>query len=129
MVFFLLVNTMIGSGILNQPEVFAKTGMIGALLMLLGVAYITWYGVHLIVAMTTRIKQPGYQQAVLHTLGPTGENIYLVSVIIMAMFFIFFVMIVVIMIIFFFNMIILIIFFVSMVMFFKNISFSKFKFF
>ena len=83
MVFFLLVNTMIGSGILNQPEVFAKTGMIGALLMLLGVAYITWYGVHLIVAMTTRIKQPSYQQAVLHTLGPTGENIYLVSVIIM----------------------------------------------
>ena len=70
MVFFLLVNTMIGSGILNQPEVFAKAGMIGGLFMMVVVAYITWYGVHLIVTMTIRIKQPGYQQAVLQTLGP-----------------------------------------------------------
>ena len=39
-IWFLLINTMIGSGVLNQAEVFSKAGMIGGLIMLIFVGEI-----------------------------------------------------------------------------------------
>jgi amino acid permease len=54
-------------------------------LMLIGVGYITWYGVHLIVKMTAEADEISYQSAVLRTCGETGENVYLVAVILSGM--------------------------------------------
>lgn len=41
---FLLLNTMIGSGILNQPQVFMEAGVVSAVVMLIIAAIFTWLG-------------------------------------------------------------------------------------
>lgn len=45
---FLLVNSMIGSGILNQPYVFMKSGVVGALIGFTIATLGTWSGLFLL---------------------------------------------------------------------------------
>ena len=45
---FLLLNTMIGSGILNQPFVFLTSGIFGGLVAFLFAAVATWHGLILL---------------------------------------------------------------------------------
>ena len=45
---FLLVNTMIGSGVLNQPFVFKDAGFIGAFVGFILAAYCTWLSLRII---------------------------------------------------------------------------------
>ena len=45
---FLLINSMIGSGILNQPFVFMKSGLLGAMLGFMIVTLGTWSGLFLL---------------------------------------------------------------------------------
>ena len=41
---FLLLNTMIGSGILNQPYVFYESGIVGAIFGFIVASVLTWLG-------------------------------------------------------------------------------------
>jgi amino acid permease len=47
---FLLLNTMIGSGILNQPYVFKQSGILGGCLGFVLASVATWYGLVLLTA-------------------------------------------------------------------------------
>ena len=58
---FLIVNTMIGAGILNMPQVFAKSGLLLGLGMFAVTAWATWAGLVLLVrvGMETGIMDYG----------------------------------------------------------------------
>ena len=60
---FLLVSTMIGSGILNQPFVFKQSGIIGALLGYTLAIWATWYS--LLVITHVGVEHQVYEYAAL----------------------------------------------------------------
>eukprot|EP00640_Fibrocapsa_japonica_P001855 CAMPEP_0113944880 /NCGR_PEP_ID=MMETSP1339-20121228/37509_1 /TAXON_ID=94617 /ORGANISM="Fibrocapsa japonica" /LENGTH=442 /DNA_ID=CAMNT_0000950223 /DNA_START=17 /DNA_END=1342 /DNA_ORIENTATION=- /assembly_acc=CAM_ASM_000762 len=70
---FLLVNTMIGSGILNQPEVFAKSGIFAACIIYLVTAYTTWLGLVLLVKAGEKSKCMDLSQLAGHCYGKVGH--------------------------------------------------------
>lgn len=72
MTIFLMLNTMIGSGILNQPQVFEKAGIIGALLVFAVAAIFTWFGNVILVVCGLEAKVMGYPEVVKHVLGDNG---------------------------------------------------------
>ena len=51
---FRLLNSMIGSGILNQPQVYADSGIASAVLMSILAAFLIWLG--LILLIDTGVK-------------------------------------------------------------------------
>ena len=51
---FRLLNSMIGSGILNQPQVYADSGIASAVLMSILSAFLIWLG--LILLIDTGVK-------------------------------------------------------------------------
>lgn len=75
MTIFLLLNTMIGSGILNQPQVFEKAGVIGALVIFLFAAIFTWFGNVVLIICGLEAKVMGYPELVKHVLGDRGTII------------------------------------------------------
>ena len=78
--FFLFLNYMIGSGILNQPYVFEQCGVIGAFILYICACYFTWLGLILITeaALFTAVFE--YQQVSRVAYGKFGDLLVDISV-------------------------------------------------
>lgn len=78
--FFLFLNYMIGSGILNQPYVFEQCGIVGAFILYILACYFTWLGLMLITetALFTSIFE--YQQISHVAYGKFGDLLVDISV-------------------------------------------------
>ena len=57
---FLLVNTMIGAGILNMPQVFRKAGIFMGLCGFVATAAATWLGLNLLIMLGERMGVMDY---------------------------------------------------------------------
>ena len=71
---FLMLNTMIGSGVLNQPQVFAKSGIVGALLLFTISGYFIWLGTVVLVDCGLRYQVTNYQALAGRVLGTFISN-------------------------------------------------------
>lgn len=82
---FLLLNTMIGSGILNQPYVFMKSGIVGGLVGFVIASLGTWGGLLLLTeaGLSTGILE--YSGLAKFAFGHTGELVVDISIIMMTM--------------------------------------------
>lgn len=81
---FLLINTMIGSGILNQPFVFMTSGVIGASVSYVIAAYATWVGLMLLTEVGNHVKVYEYSGLAHKIYGKNGERIVDISIILFA---------------------------------------------
>lgn len=79
---FLLINTMIGSGILNQPFVFYQSGAMGGVLGYFLAASMTWLGLNILTAAGLKTQIYEYGALTKFTLGRKGEILIDVSIII-----------------------------------------------
>lgn len=70
---FLLLNAMIGSGILNQPYVFMKSGILGAFLAFILAAVLTWTGLVLLTKCAMRKNYLEYSGLAGKIMGKRGE--------------------------------------------------------
>jgi hypothetical protein len=80
MTIFLLLNTMIGSGILNQPQVFASAGIVTSIVMLLFTALFTWLGIVALVDTGVEFKKFDFSELSLHAFGRWGEVLVDISI-------------------------------------------------
>ena len=78
---YLIVNTMIGSGILNQPNVFKHSGVVGALLAFLFVTYFTWLGMAMTAEVAIELKIFDYNAMIKHVYGVRGEKFFAAAII------------------------------------------------
>ena len=69
---FLLLNTMIGSGILNQPFVFRSAGVIGALLGFVLATLSTWLSLNIITDVGIHVKVLEYSGLAKKAFGRAG---------------------------------------------------------
>ncbi len=79
---FLLVNTMIGSGILNQPYVFSQAGWLGGFFGYIIAGLLTWLGLNLLTVAGLQEKVYEYGGLVRHALGKPGEILVDLSIVI-----------------------------------------------
>jgi amino acid permease len=79
---FLLLNTMIGSGILNQPYVFRESGWIGGLAGFFVTAMATWAGLLLLTDAGLHEGAMEYAELASHAFGMHGERLVDVSIIV-----------------------------------------------
>lgn len=79
---FLLINTMIGSGILNQPFVFKRAGVFGGILGYILASVMTWLGLNLLTAAGVKTNIPEYGRLAKYALGAKGEIAIDVSIIV-----------------------------------------------
>lgn len=70
---FLILNTMIGSGILNQPQVFMASGIFGALIIFALGSFFTWLGLVVLVDAGTSVKICHYSELAKFAMGRRGE--------------------------------------------------------
>lgn len=80
---FLLLNTMIGSGILNQPYVFRESGIIGGLLGFLLASVATWYGLVLLTAAGIHVDVLEYSGLARRAFQKNGERLVDVAIIVL----------------------------------------------
>lgn len=78
--FFLFLNYMIGSGILNQPYVFQQCGIVGALILYILACYFTWLGLMLITETSLFTLIFEYQQIAHVAYGKLGDLMVDISV-------------------------------------------------
>lgn len=79
---FLLVNTMIGSGILNQPFVFKNMGILGALPSYIVAAVAMWYSLVILTDVGVHYKIHDYSNLAKKALGYLGEQLTDASIVI-----------------------------------------------
>lgn len=72
---FLLINSMIGSGILNQPYVFMKSGLLGALFGYMIVILGTWSGLFLLTEAGIISNNFDFSSLARESLGVEGEQL------------------------------------------------------
>jgi hypothetical protein len=72
---FLLLNTMIGSGILNQPQVFLEAGVVPASVMLVVTAFFTWLGLAALIDTGVAYEKFDFSDLALFAFGKWGENL------------------------------------------------------
>jgi amino acid permease len=72
---FLMLNTMIGSGILNQPQVFMKAGFVEALLMLTISAVFIWVGLVALVECGSAHAKYDFSELGKFAFGTFGERL------------------------------------------------------
>jgi amino acid permease len=72
---FLLLNTMIGSGILNQPEVFFMSGLCGALMSFAVCTAFIWLGLVCLIECGNFVQRLDYSELASFAFGRTGELI------------------------------------------------------
>jgi hypothetical protein len=77
---FLLLNTMIGSGILNQPQVFLDAGIIPATIMLAVSAFFTWLGLVALIDVGAQFEKFDFSELSLHAFGKSGEVLVDISI-------------------------------------------------
>lgn len=70
---FLMLNTMIGSGILNQPQVFSKSGIFGAIALFAICGYFIWLGCVIIIDVGLRWKVDSFQELMEKKFGKGGK--------------------------------------------------------
>ena len=75
MTVFLLLNTMIGSGILNQPAVFQTAGVVSATIMLVVTACFTWLGLVALIDTGVKYGKFDYSELSLFAFGKHGETL------------------------------------------------------
>ena len=75
MTVFLLLNTMIGSGILNQPAVFQTAGVVSATIMLVITACFTWLGLVALIDTGVKFGKFDYSELSLFAFGKHGETL------------------------------------------------------
>lgn len=80
---FLLLNTMIGSGILNQPYVFKKSGIIGGLLGFFIASIATWTGLLCLTAAGIHEDVLEYSGLARKAFDKHGERLVDVSIIVL----------------------------------------------
>lgn len=71
---FMLLNYMIGAGILNQPYVVMKSGILGAVGGFGLATYMTWKTVNFITDAGLKVDIFDYSELALHAFGTTGEK-------------------------------------------------------
>jgi len=76
---FLLVNSMIGSGIFNQPYVFFRCGILGAFLIYIPATYFTWLGLVTLAEVCNVVGVIEYESAAQFAFGRYGEIWFSVS--------------------------------------------------
>lgn len=81
---FLLINTMIGSGILNQPFVFKTAGIIGGLLGFFLASMATWTGLLCLTEAGIEVDILEYSGLAYHAFKRHGERLVDVAIIILA---------------------------------------------
>lgn len=79
---FLMLNTMIGSGILNQPYVFKASGIIGAFLLYFIATLMTWIGLMTITIAGIKVEIYDYGNLTKYALGRFGEILLESSIVI-----------------------------------------------
>lgn len=77
---FMLLNYMIGAGILNQPYVVMKAGIIGALVGFAIATYMTWRTVNYLTECGMQHEIFDYSSLAKHAFGPAGETAIDVSI-------------------------------------------------
>jgi len=81
---FLLINTMIGSGILNQPYVFYESGIVGGMLGFVLATIATWLGLVLMTAAGVKAGVYEYSGLAKTAFGMFGERLVDVSIVVLA---------------------------------------------
>ena len=71
---FMLLNYMIGAGILNQPYVVKESGILGAFGGFALATYMTWKTVNFITDAGLKVDIYDYSELALHAFGTTGEK-------------------------------------------------------
>lgn len=79
---FLLLNAMIGSGILNQPQVFMNAGIVAGLIMFLIASVFIWLGIVCLVESGVKSKIYDYSELAHFYFGELGEKIVDISIVI-----------------------------------------------
>lgn len=69
----LLLSTMLGSGILNQPAVFREAGVFGGVILFIVAGYFVWLGGVITIECGLITKMTTFQQLVEHVLGVNGK--------------------------------------------------------
>lgn len=79
---FLLLNTMIGSGILNQPYVFSKSGVIGGSIAFIIASLATWVGLMILTEVGIYANVLEYSGLAKKAYAKNGERLIDISIII-----------------------------------------------
>lgn len=79
---FLLINTMIGSGILNQPAVFSNSGIFGGIFGYILASVMVWFGLNILTAAGLKTEKYEYGELSKFVLGRKGEILIDVSIVI-----------------------------------------------
>lgn len=69
----LLLSTILGPGVLNQPEVFQLSGLGGAFLSMFTCAAFMWLSLQLLIDCGTRFKKMDYSELAKEAFGIRGE--------------------------------------------------------
>jgi amino acid permease len=77
---FLLLNTMIGSGILNQPQVFLDAGVIPSTIMLAVTAFFTWLGLVALIDVGAQFEKFDFSELSHFAFGKWGEVLVDISI-------------------------------------------------
>lgn len=77
---FLLLNSMIGSGILNQPQVYESAGMLTATIMSVCAAALIWLGIIALVDNGVEHRIYDYSELAKLAFGKAGEVIVDISI-------------------------------------------------
>lgn len=80
---FLILNSMIGSGIFNQPHVFSQAGLVGATLLLTVASVFVWIGMIALVEVGIYTSTYDYPSLGQVCLGKMGKRLVNWSIIIM----------------------------------------------
>lgn len=72
---FLLINTMIGSGILNQPYVFSQSGIVGGIFGFVLASSSTWLGLVFLTASGLEVNAMEYGRLAFLAFGKAGETL------------------------------------------------------
>mmetsp|Transcript_28078 Transcript_28078/g.36793 ORF Transcript_28078/g.36793 Transcript_28078/m.36793 type:complete len:514 (-) Transcript_28078:164-1705(-) len=78
---FLLLNTMIGSGILNQPQVFSEAGIIGTLILYLIGGYTIHLGLILLIETGLKHQKLGFTELSNYAFGRKGDLVTDIAVV------------------------------------------------
>lgn len=79
---FLILNTMIGSGILNQPQVFKDAGIFGALFLYISTSLFIALGLRMLVESGSRYNKSDYSSLANFAFGKIGGEVVDVAIII-----------------------------------------------
>ena len=79
---FLLLNSMIGSGILNQPQVFQLSGIVAAILMLSVAACFMWLGLNVLIECGVAHGKLDYSELAREAYGDVGERIVDIAIVV-----------------------------------------------